>query len=103
MNPFDIHIAYVQVEDGRYRPVVILFDEESSVAIYKITSRYDGKSDDIRTHYLAIIDWQEAGLTKPSYIDMVKVYKIPLISLRRTPIGKLSDKDRDALINAMYF
>jgi len=103
MIPFDIHIAYVQVEDGKYRPVVILFEKESVVAVYKITSQYEGKSDIIRSHYLAIKDWQKAGLSKPSYIDMVKTYKIPLKSLRRTPIGTLSVRDKRALISAMNF
>ena len=101
MIPYDIHIAYVQVEDGKYRPVVILFEEEAAVAVYKITSQYEGKSDVIRSKYLAITDWQEAGLSKPSYIDMVKAYKIPFASVRRTPIGTLSSGDRDALIDAL--
>jgi len=101
MIPYDIHIAYVQVEDGKYRPVVILFEEESAVAVYKITSQYEGKNDAIRSYYLAITDWQEAGLAKPSYIDMVKVYKVPLASLRRTPIGTLSARDREVLITAI--
>ena len=101
MIPYDIHIAYVQVEDGKHRPVVILFEEEAAVAVYKITSQYEGKSDAIRSQYLVISDWQEAGLSKPSYIDMVKAYRIPLISVRRTPIGALSARDREALITAM--
>jgi len=101
MGTFDIHIAHVQVEDGKYRPVVILFEEESLVAIYKITSQYEGKSEAIRKHYIVISDWKEAGLLKPSYIDMVKVYKIPIVSLSGAPIRMLSLKDREALIAAM--
>ena len=101
MSPYDIHIAYVQVEDGKHRPVVILFEEETAVVVYKITSQYEGKSDSVRSQYLALTDWQEAGLSKPSYIDMVKAYRVPLVSVRHTPIGNLSAKDREALIFAM--
>ena len=101
MIPYDIHIAYVQIEDGKYRPVVILFEEEAAVTVYKITSQYEGKSDSIRSQYLAVTDWQDAGLSKPSYIDMVKAYQIPLVSVRRTPIGTLSTRDREALITFM--
>ena len=103
MLPYDIHIAYVKVEDGKHRPVVILFEEETAVAVYKITSQYEGKSDAMRSHYLTILDWQEAGLSKPSYIDMVKAYQVPLASVRRTPMGTLSTRDREALIVAMTF
>ena len=101
MIPYDIHISYVQVEDGKLRPVVILFEDETAVVVYKITSQYEGKSDAIRSQYLAITDWQKAGLSKPSYIDMIKAYKVPLASVRRTPIGTLSTRDREALIIAV--
>ena len=101
MVPYDIHIAYIQVEDGKYRPVVILFEEETTVTVFKITSQYEGKSDAIRSKYLAVTDWKESGLIKPSYIDMVKAYEIPLTSVRRTSIGTLSIKDKEALITAL--
>jgi hypothetical protein len=101
MVPYDLHIAYVQVEDGKYRPVVILYNEETTVTDFKVTSQFASKSESIRSHYLAITDWQEAELLNPSYIDMVKAYRVPIASVRHTPIGSLSVRDRASLIAAL--
>ena len=68
MNPYDLHIAYVSWgDDGKRRPVLVLSSDEKEVAIFQITSQYDGKSAVIQLQYVSIEDWAQAGLTKQSY------------------------------------
>ena len=101
MVPFDIHVAYVHVKDGKNRPVVILYSEDTAAVVFKITSRYECKSEAMRSQYLKITDWKKAGLVKPSYIDTVRAYKIPAESIKHPPIGSLSKKDAEMLIAAL--
>lgn len=50
------------VEIGQMRLGVVILDS--------ITSQYQNKSDFIKLQYYPIKDWQQAGLKKPSYIDI---------------------------------
>jgi hypothetical protein len=101
MNPYDLHIAYVSWgNDGKSRPVLVLSSDKKEVAVFKITSQYDKKSAGIKSHYVAIDDWAQAGLTKPSYIDIGKIIVLPIATVQPTPIGKLSNKDLRKLFNA---
>jgi len=102
MKPYDLHIAYVSWgSDGKHRPVVILFTENEVAVVFQITTRYDGKSESIRSKYLKIIDWQKAGLAKPSFIDTGKAIDIPVKMIVKLPIGRLSDRDRKALTDTL--
>jgi len=102
MKPYDIHIAYVSwVEDGKQRPVLVLSSDEKEVAIFQITSQYDNKSEAIKSQYIAIDDWQQAGLFKQSYIDIGKIIDLPVAIVKPAPIGKLSTKDLHKLLAAI--
>jgi hypothetical protein len=99
MNPFDIYIAYVSWgTNGKRRPVVIYFERDSKVSVFRITSQYQNKSDAVRSKYLEITDWQQAGLDKPSYIDTGTIIKLPTATVDPAPIGKLSERDKYALV-----
>jgi mRNA interferase MazF len=50
------------VEIGQIRLGIIIMDS--------ITSQYQNKSEFIKKQYYPIKDWQQAGLHKPSYIDI---------------------------------
>jgi hypothetical protein len=101
MNIFDIFIAYVswggvvnEVGSGRKRLVLILEQTAGGVTVFNITTRYDGKSEIIRSNYFKINDWQEAGLSQPSYIDTNKMLTLPLSSINVShPTGTLTESD----------
>ncbi len=102
MHPFEIYIAYVSWGiDGKRRPVVIYSMLNESADIFRITSQYQNKSVAVRANYLAIIDWQLAGLNKQSYIDTSAVIRLPKGSIDSSPIGMLSKRDKIALIEAL--
>ena len=102
MQPFDIHIAYVSWEDdGKRRPILVLFRNGDEVAVFRITSQYNNKSDAVRSKYLAIDDWKQSGLKKPSFIDTSRIVDVPVNLVGIVPIGKLSEKDRQKLISFM--
>lgn len=69
---------------------------------FVITSQYENKSEEIKRKHFKISDWQQAGLSKPSYIDTGKKVELPpsLIS-PQTPIGKLTDNDKLRLLELL--
>ena len=102
MNPYDLHIAYVSWgSDGKHRPVLVLSANQDEVAVFAVTSQYYNKSAAIKAQYIAIDDWKEAGLTKPSYIDIGRIIDLPITAVLPTPIGKLSENDLHKLLNAL--
>jgi hypothetical protein len=102
MDPFDIYIAYVSWgTDGKRRPVVIYFKHNGKVSVFRVTSQYQNKSDAVRSKYMAITDWQQTGLDKPSYIDMSAIIKLPVATIDPASIGKLSERDKQALVASL--
>ena len=101
MNIFDILTAYVswggvvnEVGSDRKRLVLILEQTAGGVMVFNITTRYDGKDEIIRSKYFKINDWQEAGLSQPSYIDTNKTVTLPLSSVNVShPVGTLTESD----------
>ena len=100
MKPFDIFIAFVSWESsGKYRPVLIIYQQESIVFAFKITTQYESKSDAIRTNCFVINDWQKAGLDSPSYVDTNTILDIPAkVFEGKTEIGRLTTADEHRLI-----
>ena len=107
MKPYGLHIAYVSWQGfgsgnkGKQRPVLILSHSENQVAVFQITSKYDSKSATIRSNYIAIDDWANAGLTKKSYIDIGRIIDLQIETVQATPIGKLSANDLQKLLSAI--
>ncbi|MCL2500674.1 MAG: hypothetical protein FWE90_10120 [Defluviitaleaceae bacterium] len=100
MSPFDIFIAYISWGDGgKHRPVLVYALDDAYVRLYPITSRYDNKSEAVRTKYFAINDLACAGLFKTSYIDTgTRLKQSANILHNIKPIGKLSEGDKQRLI-----
>jgi hypothetical protein len=100
MKPFEIFVAYVSWgTGGKKRPVLVLSISNKNVIAFKITTKYDNKSVYIRSRYFAIINWKEAGLENPSYIDTNNKVKIPLNNVDvENRVGKLSKRDKKNLI-----
>ena len=106
MNIFDICIAYVswggvvnEVGSDRKRLVLTLEQTAGGVMVFNITTRFEGKSEIIRGKYYKINDWQQAGLSQPSYIDTNKTITLPLSSLDvNHPVGTLTESDAQKFI-----
>ena len=102
MKQYGIYIAYVSWGDGgKRRPVLVLSEQDTHATILRITTQYEGKSVSIQSMYLAITDWQQAGLNMPSYIDTSKIINLPITTFSAFPIGKLSERDRQQLIKCL--
>lgn len=79
------------VEIGRVDLMMVLMDS--------ITSKYDEKSDHIKKKYYPIKNYLEAGLKKPSFVDIksTKKYKALEVLKEGEYIGKLTMEDLEAL------
>jgi len=100
MVPYEIYIAYISWgTDGKRRPILFLEKNDGYVVAFRITSQYENKSEEIKRKHFKISDRQQAGLSKPSYIDTGKKVEFPsaLIS-PQTPIGKLTENDKLRLL-----
>ena len=79
------------VEIGKINLIVVLLDS--------ITSQYKHKSDYIKLQYYPIRDWRQAGLKKPSYIDIRSTMSFDFDEILKSGkhIGKLSTTDVEEL------
>lgn len=75
------------VEIGQISLGIVLLDS--------ITSQYQNKSDFIKRQYYPIKDWLQAGLSKPSYIDIksTRQYSFAEILKHGTYTGQLTLRD----------
>jgi len=100
MEPFDVFIVYSPWESGgKSRPVLAYIIDGDKFYFYQITTQYENKSTTIKNQYFKITDWQQAGLNKPSYIDIGTLLKLPLsVTKNKSPIGKLTQADKKRLL-----
>ena len=98
MKIYDIYVAYVSWGSvGKRRPVLILHHGSSGITVFGITTRYDCKSESIRSRFFKISDWSNAGLNQESYIDTNRTLTLPRSSVDE-PIGKLTESDVQRLV-----
>ena len=95
IEPWDLWWAEVEYEhhDGsKRRPVLVISADEVYVLSYKITSH------EARNQWgeYEIVQWQSAGLPKPSTVRMTQVYKLPRTALKKK-IGRLKPIDIEAI------
>jgi hypothetical protein len=99
MNPFDVCIAYVSwVGGGKRRPILLLSQDATYAEAFRITTQYANKSEAVKAQYFQIIDWQQAGLDKPSYIDTIESIELPIALISLPPVGTLTENDKLRLI-----
>lgn len=65
--------------------------------VFRITSKFAYKSSTIKKQYYEIKDWKEAGLKKPSWIDIGEAISFDLKDLNPKRIGTLTTKDIKSL------
>jgi hypothetical protein len=100
MLPHEIYIIRMAWgSDGKTRPVLVFVADENTIDIYKITTQYKSKSEEIKALYFKIIDWAQAGLVQQSYIDTGTLITLPMDAFKgKTPIGRLTDTDKQRLL-----
>lgn len=99
IKPMELYIANVPYDDlqkKKTRPALIVTEIDNKIYVYKITSKYDNKSESIKNIYFKISEYQNAGLKKQSYVDTHRIYRIKYDDLKQIdPIGKLTPNDED--------
>jgi hypothetical protein len=99
MLPFDIGIAFVSWEGGgKRRPVLLLSQNDGCAEAFRITSQYANKSKAVKAQYFELLDWRHEGLQKPSYVDTINRIEIPDAFIAMPPVGRLTDNDKQRLI-----
>jgi hypothetical protein len=100
MKLFELYISYISWgSDGKWRPVLVFALKDEQAFVYVVTSQYESKSQEMRTKYFKINDWDYAGLDKQSYIDTKNYFSLPISMLKnKVPIGQLSAKDKQNLL-----
>lgn len=89
-----LYVSFVQTKGGKSRPVLIRKVASQTVEAFKITSKYQNKSAYIKQQYYLIKNWQSAGLNRPSWVDLGKLYQFPKTGLKFKEIGHLSRLDQ---------
>ena len=100
MHFSEIYIAYISWgNDGKRRPILFMEEDNGYITAFRITSQYAGKSDDVKRKYVEIADWQQSGLNRLSYIDTGEKLRVsPVLISPKEPIGKLSENDKQRLL-----
>ena len=101
-RPGDIWLAYVRFADhpnvGKVRPVVIIDKRTTSIVVAKITSA----EPSMQFSYCDLDDWHNEGLVRPSRVQVVPLFQLSDKDLlRHEPLGRLSDRDRIRLNQAL--
>ena len=100
MAPFDIFIACVAWDGGsKLRPVLVFGCCGEELAVFKLTTRFEGKGEAVRSKFYKIAKWQKAGLEKQSYVDTNTVRILPKKAwVKRITIGRLTEVDVRGLL-----
>ncbi|MCV3763506.1 hypothetical protein OF389_11340 [Companilactobacillus farciminis] len=103
MKIFTIYIANVPFDDSdqsKFQPALLIDIGENTAVVYKITSKYQNKSDTVKDFYYPIMNWKDTHLRKPNYVDVHKTYRLPQsIVFKHQLIGMLSEYDVIALFD----
>ena len=99
MSPYEIYVIHLSWgSSGKVRPVLAFIVEEDRIDIYRITTKYDSKSEEIKTLYFKITDWAQAGLDRESYVDTGTLISLSVDAFRgKIPVGILTDADKQRL------
>lgn len=95
----EVYTAFVSWPGGgKRRPILILKNSRDILYVFKITSKYGTKSPKVKKQYYPIQDWRDAGLKKPSFIDVGVVKRLNKRSeIKFKYVGKLTTNDIEGL------
>ena len=81
-------------DKSKVRPALVVKIKDNYVSVFKITSKYQNKSEKIKRAYYPVKNWEVAGLNRISYVDTHQTYDIDKATiLKNRPIGKLTKTD----------
>ena len=101
MKPFDVFVTHISWGEGggKKRPVLAFVLGESTIDVYRITTKYSSKSEAIRANFFEIDDWAECGLTSESYVDIGTLITLPMQVLNnKASIGRLTNNDKQRFL-----
>lgn len=101
--PYSVYLADVPFEDqegSKYRPALVVRSARGVTMVLKITSQYEGKDAAIQNLYYPIQHWQQAGLSKPSYVDTHSYFVLPTaVFTTHKQLGNLDERDAKRLVS----
>ena len=96
LEEYEIALTRVVFHDksgSKIRPILVIRHSDNAVFALSVTSQYQSKSVSIRQKYFRILDWVEAGLKKPSWVDTITVLKFRANTLKDLRvIGELTQR-----------
>lgn len=103
MNDIEVYsvlvsrIDYAGGSGSKIRPAVVVKFNNEVIRTYRLITKYENKSDYIKSQYLDVFDWAKANLKRRSWIDTIQYYDLEDKGFNIKIIGKLSDRDIERL------
>ncbi|HEP4358918.1 TPA: hypothetical protein VCS54_001770 [Streptococcus pyogenes] len=97
---YSVLVSRIEYSDGtgsKVRPAVVVKFNDEVIKTLRLTTKYENKSDNIKSQYLEVIDWAKANLKRCSWIDTIQYYDLEDKGFNIKIIGKLSDRDIERL------
>ncbi|HES0571569.1 TPA: hypothetical protein VNE79_001603 [Streptococcus pyogenes] len=97
---YSVLVSRIEYSDGtgsKVRPAVVVKFNDEVIKTLRLTTKYENKSDNIKSQYLEVIDWAKANLKRRSWIDTIQYYDLEDKGFNIKIIGKLSDRDIERL------
>jgi hypothetical protein len=101
-RPYDLYFVELEFEDApgifAKHPALLIKIGNDYSKVFKISSQYNNKPQEIQKIYYPIKQLDGTGLWKKSYVDTHHFYKVSSSFLfKNKAIGKLSDIDKHYL------
>ncbi|HEQ1483138.1 TPA: hypothetical protein VD561_001811, partial [Streptococcus pyogenes] len=71
---YSVLVSRIEYSDGtgsKVRPAVVVKFNDEVIKTLRLTTKYENKSDNIKSQYLEVIDWAKANLKRRSWIDTI--------------------------------
>lgn len=98
---FWAYVKFSEIPGGKKRPVLVLRKDSKNYIVFRLTSKFENKSEYIKSKYVQVKDWKTSNLTKPSWVDTVRTYKLPIATTELEYIGNLTNNDLMAISNVI--
>lgn len=56
------YVGFTDIADGKTRPVLYIRQTDTDYVVFRLSSQYENKSAFIKSKYVEIKNWQQAGL-----------------------------------------
>ncbi|HEP5388050.1 TPA: hypothetical protein VCZ92_001766, partial [Streptococcus pyogenes] len=67
---YSVLVSRIEYSDGtgsKVRPAVVVKFNDEVIKTLRLTTKYENKSDNIKSQYLEVIDWAKANLKRRSW------------------------------------